>query len=372
MMKVILDATELVRYNANARGNNSTDCVARGLSLAFNIKYDEMLKTLRATQKEMRSNSYKITPVISKVIEHYHPGAKQQRANDLVDPNTGEILISGQPKVSEFLDVYSKGTIIILCGSKPDGSSSHLVTAIDGKLYDTWDSRDYYVAKYWAITDITHDFSFDLEAHKEELRDQMYRDVDFFGTKYCAKYNIPVEEVTLVRASWSANVLTIIIKWTSGKTNNTYDFSFKLSYSPQMTQDEAIKYTTTTIKTRLYDRFYTAAKQDKDLEEANKFLAETGEKVTDPWFTDQREKRLFNSLPAKIKPFVEYIDINQPGQYSYSVYIRIKTLPGDPKRAEEPKVRFRHYDSASVKAMIDRYLKTWEHPELDYDPYEEY
>lgn len=372
MMKAVIDAAELVSYNANARGNNSSDCVARGLSLAFNTSYDEMLKQLRSTQKDMRSHSYKITPVIRNVIEHYHPGVKHEKATDLIDPNTGEVLSPGQPKVSEFLDVYSKGTLIILCGPKADGHSSHLVTAIDGKLYDSWDSRNYYVATYWAITDITYDFSFDLDAHKDQLRDQMYRDVGFFGTKYCTKYSIPVEEVTLVRSNWSANVLSIIIKWTSGKTQKSYDFSFKLSYSPRMTLEEATKYTTSTIKTRLYDRFYTASKQDKDLEEANKFLQETGEKSTDLRLYDGREKRLFNSLPAKIKPFVEYIDINEPGQYFDSIYVRIRTLPGDPKRAEEPKVRFRFYDSASVKAMIDRYLKTWEHPEVDYDPSEEY
>ena len=372
MIKRIIDAAELVNYNANARGNNSSDCVARGLSLAFNIGYDEMLKQLRATQKNMNSYSYKITPVIRAVINQNHPDAKQEKANDLVDPTTGEILQKGYPKVSEFLDVYSKGTVIILCGPKADGHSSHLVTAIDGKLYDTWDSRNYYVASYWAITDITYDFSFDLDAHKEQLRDQLYRDVDFFGTKYCTKYDIPVEEITVVRSNWSANVLSIIMKWISKKTNKTYDFSFKLSYNPRWSLDDAVKYTTATVKTRLYDRFYTAVKQDKDIEEANKFLQETGEKPTDLWLFDGREKRFFNSLPAKIKPFVEYLNIENPGEYSDSVYVRIRALPGDPKRTEEPKVRFRFYDSASVKAMIDRYLKTWEHPEVDYEPSEEY
>lgn len=360
-MITLVNATDLIKYNANARGNNTSDCVARGLSLAFNLGYDEVLKELRATQKEMRQHSYKITPVITRVISNHHSSAKC-------------VVVQPQDRISvaEFVEQNSTCTLIILCGSKVDDRSTHLVTAIDGKLYDTWDSRNYFVYKYWAIEGIVHEFGFNLDEHKETLRDQTYKDIDRFGLKYCQKYDINPEELSLHRTQWQENVLSIHLWWKSSKTGKKYDFSFRLSYSPTMTLEKAQKYTSDTVKTRLYDRFYTAVKQDKDIEEANKFLAETGEKATDPWFSDQREKRLFNSLPAKIRPFVEYISVENPGQYSDSVYVRIKSIPGDPKRSEEPKVRFRHYDSASVKAMITRYLTTWEHPEVDYDPYEEY
>lgn len=374
MMKVILDATELVRYNANARGNSTDDCVARGISLAFNKTYDQVLKDLRSTAKAMHSDSYKITRVIRRLIETYMPGAQQKHPTDFVNKDTGEIN-KNYPTVGDFVDANPNATIIILCGDKADGRSNHLVTALNGKLYDTWDSRDRFVASYWIIEGMEYDFKLDLNVSKDTLHDKALKDIDFFGTKYCTKYDIPVQEVHLVQTWWSNNVLKLKIEWNSKKTGKDYDFSFNLSYPPTMSLDDALKYTSTTVKTRLYDRFYAAAKKDADEYEAQQMVKELGGTPDQRFlWMDGVERRFYNSLPAKIKPYIEYLDINCPGQYSHSVYVRIKALPGDPRKDDPEcnKVRFRWYDAASVKDMIARYLKNWEHPEVDYSPYEEY
>lgn len=360
----LINATDLIKYNANARGNNTTDCVARGLSLAFNLQYDEILKELRATQKQMRSSSYKYTRVFAEVIKNHAPTSK---------------LISIKPEdrvtVSEFVEQNVSSTIIILCGkSASSNDSTHLVTAIDGKLYDTWDSRNYYVFQYWIVDGIDHDFSFDINEYRETLRDQIYKDIDRFGLKYCQKYDIDPEEIGLRRTQWNENVLAVHLWWHSSKTDKKYNFSFNLSYSPTMTLEKAQKYTSDIIKTRLYDRFYTAVKEDKAVEEANKLFQESGESESNVWFSDERERKFFNSLPAKVRPFIDHLVVDRPGMYSDSVRVRMKLLPGDPRRGDPhyKYIWFEFYDCGTVRAMINRYLETWEHPNVDYYPAEEY
>lgn len=357
----IIDASELVRYNANARGNSSPDCVARGLSLVFSMTYDNTLKELRQIQKDHHRDSYKTFVTIEEFI-----------ANHCSDKCI-ELKKSEYVPVGEFADTHPAGTYIILCGKhSANFSTEHLVTVIDGKIYDSWDSRDYFVKKYWSVSNVTHEFKLNLEAEKETLREQAMSDIDLFGRKFCEKYNIPVDEVAFQRMNFKYNVLRVHLVWKSSKTGKAYDFSFNLSYSLKMSIDEALKYTTTTIKTRLYDRFYTSSKQDAEEYEAKKLFEESGETEQTMFYMDDREKRFFNSLPAKIKPFVKYISIQSPGQYSDSVSVRIKALPGDPRRSTDPSFRFEGYDSAMVKDMIKRYLEKWERPYDDYEPYEEY
>ena len=356
-------SSDLVRYNANARGNASPDCVARGLSLAFNMSYNDILKELRETAKEHHYSSYKTTVNITNTIaKHTSDKCIQLSRNEVVP-------------VGQFADENNVGTYVILCGKKRDDlHTEHLVTCIDGKIYDSWDSRNYFVKKYWYITNVVHEFKLNIEESQEVLRDKMMESVDTFGRKYCDKYGISVDELTFNGSYFNHNILCIDISWKSSKTGVEYDFSFNLSYSLKMSLEEALKYTVTTVKTRLYDRFYAAAKADNDKYESDKFFAESGEDPTDlnRFYLDGREQRFFNSLPAKIKPFVKFLSIENPGSYSDSVQVRIVALPGDPRRNTDKKIVFSGYDSAMVKDMINRYLTKWERPYDDYSPTEEY
>ena len=356
-----ITSSELVKYNANARGNMSPDCVARGLSLAFNMNYNDILKELRETAKEHHRDSYKTTVNITETIaKHTSDKCIQLSKQDI-------------KSVEQFADENNTGTYVILCGKRRDDMhTEHLVTCIDGKIYDSWDSRNWFVKKYWYITNAVHEFKLNLEENKEILRDKMMEAVDTFGRKYCEKYGIPVEELAFNGSYFKYNILAVNITWKSSKTKVEYDFSFNLSYSLKMSVEEAMKYTVATVKTRLYDRFYAAAKADNDKYESDKFFAESGEEKSELYLLDGREQRFFNSLPAKIKPFVKFLSLDRPGSYSDSVTVRIVALPGDPRRNTDKRIVFSGYDSAMVKDMINRYLTKWERPYDDYDPYEEY
>ena len=89
------------------------------------------------------------------------------------------------------------------------------------------------------------------------------------------------------------------------------------------------------------------------------------------------EKRFLKGLPEWIHPFIKYIDVNNPGQYSDSYSLSILPIKGDPKKPagdmkSKDLVEFYGYDSNMVKEEVNRYKQSYERPGYDYDPIEEY
>ena len=56
--------------------------------------------------------------------------------------------------VEDFARKNSRGTYVVYCSNATKQNTSksfHLVTIVNGNIYDTWDSSDYYVLGAWAI-----------------------------------------------------------------------------------------------------------------------------------------------------------------------------------------------------------------------------
>lgn len=142
-MKRFIRSADYVQYNANNRGTRTGDCVKRALSLAFDMSYSDIGKLLNEKMKEKRVYKWNIPSVYKSV-------AKELGASAWIDV-TGE---DGKPmKLSDWVDNYADSSKTYLVHTGPlrhvgEGYSvkrNHIVCVRDGKVWDSWDSRNEYV-----------------------------------------------------------------------------------------------------------------------------------------------------------------------------------------------------------------------------------
>lgn len=357
-MKLSISGATYKQYNANNRGNNAPDCVKRAISMAFNIGYNEVSKLLLTKAKELHESKWNILPVFEPII--YQLGGSKGQEPD------------GIYRVDEFIDKFvPEGVCIMETGPKPNGygHGNHLTCSVNGTLYDSWDSSDQFVCQYYIVENAAHEFT-DIQDHLDELISEGQELASILCQKYKEKYDLPGQ-----------------ITFLGGGHKNEFSFYFTMKYSddsgvqdrwhidcvfsPTMTVEAARKKMVDTIKIRMYDRFYALNQKRKAKTEGDQLFYESGytDKDRRKLYLDSREQKFFNSLPGWIKPFVTYLNIDQPGQWSDSYKMTALPIKGDPDRQE---VLFYGYQSADVKDEINRYRKNFERVDKDYSYYEEY
>lgn len=357
-----IESADLVKYNANNRGKNSPDCVKRSISLAFDIDYSEAAKLLNAEMKNQHRSKWNIKPVFNKVIKDLN-GSEQIKTTE-------------KETVEEFADNNPKGTYIILCGKEnASNKTSHMVCIIDGKIYDSWDCRDYIVDSYYIVTDskpIT-DISNEIANIAWEVVEPTITDeIDKFIQR--KNLNINYKEVyTTNTREYKIKVQCKVIfdteDWISKR--RTYNFEIVIPIAPTATYDKAVSKAKEVAKIRTYDRMYAIVQQEKKLKEEQEVVSQIGEPYNiNHLFMDGREEKFFNSLPGWAKPLVTYLNINQPGSWHDSYQLYLDPLPGH--RSAGGKVIFEAYNAADIKDMLRRYRDKDEVPGMDYDIFEEY
>ena len=359
-MKKQIKAAQLVRYNANARGNSVGDCVKRSMSYAFDMSYNDISKLLLAKMKEKRCSQWNILPVFRPVIE------------ELGGRNVTDQCVSSPITLDEFADNHTTGTYILLVGDKP-GSTSHAVCIVDGKVYDSWDSRDKYVTTVWLVKeDVDTSETFDIAANVDSLVPVINNAIEKYLNKYAAKYDWIDDTVLSIRITRKAYTLYasfIVIASVPGIYDEDIHVKLPYVFNPRTTYDEAVKQIDNVTKVKLYDKLYavnTAVKSEREAFAINPDFR----KIKDKFYMDAQELKFYNQLPGWAKAIITFLDIQQPNMYSDSYTIHAKCLPGDPR--PEDKLYFRAYNSAQMKDMLKRYHDNWEHPDRDYSPYEDY
>lgn len=360
-MKQVNSAT-LEKYNANNRGKSVGDCVKRGISLAFDLPYAEVGKILNAKMKELRKSAWNIQPVFEPVIRdlgcsNWKEGHSGWTVEDFVD-NTAD----------------PNKTYLLLVGKKYP-STSHLVCVRDGKVWDSWDCRDYEVTRYYIIADtVQHKEFTDIKEHLDELsRDYIYPILTEERIKQLTKYKLVPGTCTYsvyrkgdygLKTVWSQEFVkdNVITK------RRIYKFEIAFPFEPTTTVEEAIKFIQTTGKVRMYDRIYAIAAQEKNLREEYEMLAQLGKDKDkrDMWMTSQ-ELRFLNTLPGWARALVKYIRITEPGQYHDSYEVKIDKLPGDETHPDYNSYELIDYDAAGIRKQLDRYAKYGEIADIDYE-----
>ena len=358
-VKKIINSAELVSYNANNRGNNVGDCVKRSMSLAFDIPYAQIGKLLNEKMKKSRYTAWNIYPVFSKVIADLGGGHYTTMPNPLT--------------VDEYVEQEAdpSKTYLLLVGKK-FGSTSHLVCVRNGKIWDSWDCRDYYVTGYWVVPQSTKSIT-DLKEHLDELDADLFEPIlEREIIKQMKKYKMDGEYAynTKVKgyALTSACRLTLYAKGVI-KKQRIYNFQINLSLEPTMSLDEAKSYIEKTTKIRAYDRIYAIEQEEKKVKEEWDMKSQAGLERTAystlQWM-DAREKKFFSTLPGWARALITYVNIQEPGQYHDSYSIKMDKLPNDETHPNIKNFYLNAYEASQIRDMLDRYAKYGEIEGIDY------
>ena len=351
-MKKYIKSADYTNYNANNRGNDTSDCVKRALSLAFDMDYNDVSKLLIHKMKDLGRSAWNILPVFGGVISDISESTRQK----LNDTYT----------VSEFIDnVATTGTYIIGSGDKP-GAPSHLLCCIDGKVYDSWDSRNQYVTYYWKVDNIAHDFS-DIESSMDEFADFAESTVEELCQAQFDKYGYDSNRYVFdIRASIDGYTIHTISSFTYKLSDdNRKQFSFKISFvlSPTTPIDTVEDKIRKVAKVRVYDRIYLINKSIADEEEAINMLKDSSNIKQHLNLLTPQAYRFYNNLPGWAKGITYTIDIDNPGQYYDSYKLYLNPLPGD---SNKDIVKFYGYDAATIREELKRYKSNYARVDIDY------
>ena len=339
-----IKSAEFVRYNANDRGNNAPDCVKRAISMAFSIPYSQVSKDLRAAQSEVRRERHNINyewnmpTVYERVIRAYG-------GSERIQPDNKNMTLE------EFADSHD-GTYIVATGRSSKGSN-HLVCMVDGEVFDSWNSLDQIVIRYYKVegphkpkSDIKDRFP-DLISYASELID---KSVQFRLAKFGLADAFTHEDTT-------DNVRGFAFQIHYYLQSNEFDnylaeVVITYALSPTTTYDEAIEYINKITPTRVYDRLYAIRDRLKDLREAEAYSEDLPDNAGHIYIASGLEERFYRTLPEWLKRRLTYLHVYEPGNYTNSYNIEFVPLPGD---TDKSKVEFEGATADEVKDRIKRY-----------------
>ena len=120
-----------IKFNPNPCGRNVEDCTIRALCAALEISWDEGHDLLAEASKamcDMQHSSAALGAILRRngFYRHAIP-------NDVPDDYTAQ----------EFAYDHPRGVYVL-------GFGGHVATAIDGDIYDSWDSRNEIPMYYWS------------------------------------------------------------------------------------------------------------------------------------------------------------------------------------------------------------------------------
>jgi hypothetical protein len=119
-----------VPYNANPISNRVDDCAIRAVSLALDVDWDTAFDLI-AHNAKMMGNMMHNNAVFGSVL-------RQHGFNRAIVPNTCPDCYTAE----DFLRDHPRGVYVL-------GFGSHVATAINGDLYDTWNSLGEIPIYYW-------------------------------------------------------------------------------------------------------------------------------------------------------------------------------------------------------------------------------
>ena len=375
LTKKNIKAAELIRYNANSSGRMSPDCVKRAISLAFDISYTEVAKLLNTRMKELHQQQWNIRSVYGTVIDDLAKGASKFEYVRV--PEADRVYLQ------DFVDNQVDPSLVYLVQTgKKRTVSDHIVCIREGKIFDSWDSREQWIISYYVIGGIQSKSFTDIKDRIKDLATYVVQDlVNNETVKYMQrkKWNYgPIDLEVRTKDYQIIAYMSLMLKPTDEiNKKRYYDFKIVLPLTPTMTEEEARAFIEKTGKQRVYDKMWSIAQEEKKLAEEEAIYKQLAEKgsgtagLSSHYMTAQ-ETRFINSLPGWIRPLITYVNIQDPGQYSDSYSLTIKAHPNDPTRDISQKINFEGYESWQIKDEIERYIKNWEAPFEDYYPADEY
>ena len=366
-MRITIEAAKFKYYNANSSGRNTGDCVKRAISFAFDIPYIQTAKLLNNKMKDLEFGKWQIYPVFKNVIRDLGGG----EPIDVKDTIT----------VDKFADTNDPNYIyIVLTSRAPGGANSHLLTIRNGEVWDSWDSRNYYVSRYWKIS--SSDRKLIQDRSEDTLNEMAYEYAEPVVkdeiNRYISKKGMDVSYTSTTVWSFKYTIKikcqVVFNKDELVKKQRTYNFDINLVIEPTWTDDEVIAFIKKIGKQRTYDKMWAINEEEKKLKEAAEMSRELGRDTTftPPEFMTKQETRFYNSLPGWCKPLVTYLYIEEPGKYPDSFVLYIRKLPGDTMHPGEDEFHFEAWTANELRNMLNEYKDTGRVEGIDYNYADEY
>lgn len=369
-----VETADLVKYNANIRGKNVGDCVKRSLSLATGSSYNDISKELLAAVKERYSRgmapdeAWKRSGVYNKVIKA-HGGS---------DP----ITVDGIYTLEDFVDnvLGHDGTFLVTTGDKP-GTHNHIVCVIDGKIYDSWNSKKAYAYKYYTFDGPKIERKSELDVanmpdnellklledlhYEDRLRDKASA---MLGRKGYLDGIFSIRTLDRIQYKIYTMCRVTFPPFAEGTKERVYKFEVDIICTPFETMDSFKKLVDKAVDVRLYDRMYAVLQNEKSEREAEEVRSRVSEgadentmkRLNKSLYMTTQERKFFNTLPGWARPLITYISVNQPGQYSDSYEIYMIPLPEDHMHDRSDVIMIRGYDASELRHNLQHYKETFE------------
>lgn len=377
---MILQTSELVRYNANSRGTNTGDCTARAISLAFNIDYRKAKKLLNDSASTKWNWEFNTHENYVKVIRELGGGELFRTPSD------------EKVTVDAFVDDHPSGTYIIWCSK--DGTvrrSNHVACVIDGKIYDSWDSRNYYILGYWIIengvkgSNITNigdylltwyrgrfplgDFSWYIKVFDSII--DKNRKLRKLSSEYDIDINLTfsIDEISFVNTYTYKIEFRVQLDIPDWNITKKFSHKFAITFKPTMKKEDLDSYFDETFYGKLYSYIQnTIVYTVNDICEGQKLLTDSaknkGVNLQDQQSVmvyDTAMKKSFNSLPYWVRRLATSFDIyryNRRYGGGDEIVLYINTPPFDTEYEDHHERRFEANTMDILREELEYYKKT--------------
>ena len=382
-----ISSADLVRYNANTRGTRTGDCSVRSISLAFNMDYRKVKKILNDCMRESRGRAYNSAKNISYALLN----AFNVPRSDIVDIRTQGLT------VAQFVDQHPVGTYLIGCHKTPNPPpehifGGHLVTVINGRVFDTWDSRDYYVCKYIEVKGAAADIDSQIISLTDYISNEWLKDENtshWWDAAFKASLDHSIDKSRRLKKLAEDNDITITINGNWRKVSySSLVFSIPMDFKLVIPEYDISQYFSKTLKiqlkstvepnhTTVEDYLYTVldekisgivwsiVKVAEDAIAGYKLVKDVQNDYPVDSFWSVQDRKMFNALPYWVRRLATdfYIDrYNSWGETMQRIVLKIRPLPNDPEN-KSGTLKFEADDKGMLMAMLDHYKETGNYDE---------
>ncbi len=377
-----IDSAELVRYNANTRGTRTGDCSVRSISLAFNMDYRKVKQILNDCMLKSRGHVYNSSNNIKYALIHEFNVPE----SDILDIRDQKLT------VSEFADQNPSGTFLIGCNKNPNPPSNyvfggHLVTIINGKIFDTWDSRNHYVCKCIEIKGAVANIDSQIISLTDYISNEWLKDENtshWWDAAFKASLNHSIDKSRRLKKLAEDNDITITISGNWRKVSySSLVFSIPTNFELVIPEYNISQYFSKTLKiqlkstvkpdhTAVEDYLYTAldekisgiiwsiAKVAEDAIAGYNLVKDVQNDSPIDGFWSVQDKKMFNTLPYWVRRLATdfYVDrYNSWGETMQRIVLKIRPLPNDTEN-KSGTLEFEADDKGMLIAMLNHYKET--------------
>lgn len=340
---------KLVKYNANSKDNDTGDCVKRSLSLAYNIDYDQVKRELNKIRRDIGAPYWNIPKVFEKFMSDHGMISKDTISSDCKDT------------VNDFCDSHPSGTYIIMCtGNRRN--STHLVTVIDGDIYDSWDSGDRRLLRVYTVSGdrstMNNLSSEDLKNMAKEAVSQISSQIDGYNTDIVYTIDDYIE--------YSSGGFNIYVTFSFDKYDydSLDDIEDKIifKFSPRNTVDQNNAIMSKIIKNNIRHYMKYIAHILQQAEEYKDLHSQYDDKFT------SYDRTLLNKLPFWCRKLVisTYTDNRRNRYFGDKYEVIMQALPDDYRRDDAPEVTFVGDTLSELISNIEEYKKNYSRFGYDY------